>query len=537
MGFHIVLMLAQNTIVSSTINPTDCITSSDEFCALYLEMLRFDLLPKLEDLVPFLDAARKAAEDRYQEPQYAYVRESLCKVFNDRTGWLGNEIEPSVILLEALQDERAILDRHNRMQARAYPGRRNTWSIPDKLVNFPLRFMCLAEGDVKLPTGFFKPIYQATEVSNLSRPPVLHEPPAAHRQSSMGKLSDAPSPIHDFPDGNFTLAEIAAFLPQSIKSWDIADRIIWNGAASEDLAIMFNKYRGLDPKIHPNSVYLMFRGQMRKRTQAEHGYKRWNEWTVSAQAIVKKPAGFNADSISVTGFRRPVVFKNKSNVPAVPIPFKNLAMGVAAWPEDADALDLTRCVRWCVEHPDAEIFYPTHYQTVLERVGGPRTSGVRHSDASALARLRSDTGRLAPRRRTAKDFSYGKTDSEEGSDDTELRKRKRGLSFRDNCAKRCKSNTGSSNRATPTMGSIGARSSAESISRLAIDFEEDIDDDTYQGPKRTKKNKDGLRRSGRNNSKITSYADLDVVDFDEEDHEVESEDQDEYDAAEDEDED
>ncbi|KAJ4377162.1 hypothetical protein N0V86_006603 [Didymella sp. IMI 355093] len=487
-----------------------------------------NLLPKPEDLVPFLDAAREAAEDRYTEPKYAYVREALCKVFDNCTESLGDGIEPSVILVEALQDERAILDRHNRIQTKAKPGRGgNPPSIPDELVNFPFRFMCLKDGDVILPTGFFEPIFQQKEVFK-SPPPNFSKSSAANKVNSIGKLSDAPSPTHDFPDGNLTLAEIAAFLPQSIKSWDVADRIIWNGASSEDLTRMFNMYRGLNPKITINTVYLMFRGQMRKRTEAEHGYESWDSWIVSAQPHVKKPATFDLDSISVTGFRRPVVFENRPNLPAVPIRFKDLANGVAVWPEGDDALDLTRCVRWCVDHQEAQFYYPTDYQTVLQRVGGPLTPAARHSDSSALARFRSGTGRLTPRRRAIKDYSYSDADPNKKSEGTELGKRKRGLSAHDERAQRRRSNTGSPARQSRTTHSTAAQPSAKKATLFDIGSEDDTDDDAYQGPKRTKKNTDGSRRSGRNKTKITSYVYVDGAHMDEEDGDPEREEYQEY---------
>ncbi|KAF3044961.1 hypothetical protein E8E11_005299 [Didymella keratinophila] len=502
-----------------------------KFWALYLEMLRFQLLPKPEDLLPFLDFARQGAEDRYKEPQFAYVREALSKIYNNCVEWLEDGMEPDAILLEALQDERTVLDSHNRMQAKLHPGRGNATSIPDELVNFPLRYMCLRNGDVILPTGLFTPIYQAKEVSKSPKPAGYDGLTAANRQYSTGKLSDAPSPTHDFPDGNFTLAEIATFLPHSIKSWDVADRIIWNGATSENLALLFNKYRGLRPEIHPNSVYMMLRGQMRKRTDAEHGYQEWETWTVNGQAKVNKPAGFDAVSISVTDFRRPVVFKDRPEVRAAHILFKDLANGVAIWPEHDDALDLTRCVRWCVNHHEAEFYYPKDYQAVLKRVGGPLTPNARHSDASALRRLLSDTGRSAPRHRAAKGYHYRTADSDEGSDATELGKRKRAPSSRAQRAKRRKNNAGSLARQTRTMRSTAARSPPKKATLLNVDSEEDTNDDTYQGPKRTRKNKDGPRRSGRNKSKTISYVDLVGVDVDDEDDEAEGKDDEQYSNA------
>lgn len=356
-------------------------------------------------------------------------------MYDNSVEWLEHGMEPNIILLEALQDERTVLYSHNRTQAKLHPGRGNAMDTPNQLANFPLRFISLLDGDVILPTGFPAPVY-AKEVSKLSKAGGYDELTDTNRQYSTGKLSDAPSPTHDFLDSNFTLVEIAAFLKHFTKSWDVADRIIWNGATSEDLPLPFNKHRGLDPQIHPNSVYMMFREQMRKRTDPEYGYEEWETWTVNPQAKVNKSAGFDAHSINITSFRRPVGFKDKPDEPAARTPFKDLANGVAVWPEDDDALDLTRCVRWCVDHPEEEFHYLTDYQAVFERAGGPLNPDACHSDGSALTRLLSDTGRSSQRRRAAKDYRYGKVDSDEASDATELAKRKRATSSRTQRAKR-----------------------------------------------------------------------------------------------------
>lgn len=493
-------------------------------------MIRVQVQNEPEDVVHFLEAAREAAENRYQDPKYSYIREALWKVFASSVEWLRYSLEPGIVLLEALQDERAVLDRHNRCQAKAHPQQEKVQLIPEELVNFPLRFVCLKENHVKLPTGFLQPIFQVEE--NLQTPTTTFSERTTN--TSIGRLADAPLPTHDFPDGNFTLTEIAAFLPQSIKSWDIADRIVWNGAASKDLAIMFNKYRGLSPKIDINSVYLMFRGQMRKRTEEEHGYKNWKKWIVSAQSDVQKPDNFDPDSISVTGFRRPVIFQNRPNIPANPIPFRDLAKGVAEWPTGYEALDLTRCVAWCADHPEAEFYYPSDYQTVLHQcVGGPLTPNYRHSDAHALARLRSGTGRTAPRRRTTRNHvNDGDADSDDESGNAKLGKRKRGTPSRDERGKRRKSTAANTTR---TTRSAAARPLSKKFTQLEIDSNVTTDDDAYQGPKRMKKNKDGPRRSGRNKTKTASYADegVDTVQEDDVKGEAEGEEDQDYDETED----
>lgn len=500
-----------------TINPNDRIIFSKAFSTLCLKMQRLQSLPEPKDISRFLHAAREAVENRYREPRYTYVREALLKVFENCTEWLDDGLEPSIVLLEALQDERAILNRHNRIFAAAHSQQGNLESIPGQLTDFPLRFVCLQNGDFKLPSGIFEPIYQGGPFE--SPTPTSSTLPAPKGEYSFGKLSDAPSPTHSFPDANITLAEITTFVPQSIKSWDVADRVIWNGATSDDLTLMFNRYRGLDPKIDINSVYLMIRGQMRKRSEAEHGYKHWKQWIVSAQSDVKKSKNFNPESISVKGFRRPVIFKNRPNVPANPIPFKDLANGVAVWPEGDDALDLTRCVRWCVDNPEVEYFYPSDYQAVLERVGGPQPPGAHHSDGQSLARLRSTKGRFAPRHRERKDYRHDVAGSSERNDATTLGKRKRGLSPRSKRATRARSTEPSPLRRTRTMHNTTARKFTQRSLVDDSNEEGDTDEEAYQGPKRTKKSTDAPRRSERTRTQTTSYIDIDDDFVDERDNE------------------
>ena len=207
-------------------------------------------LPTPEDVESLLEAARAAAEDYYQDPNYSYVHEALRKLFNNSVEWLHTGVDPCEILIEALQDERAILDRHNRLQAKALFRQKDVDSLSGDLANFPVRSMCSEGYDVTLPVGLFKPIYQvedhpsvkeaargarmnpATASSQMkaSKSPTpmntTSKPSTNNGGYSLGKLSDATSPEHDFPDGNLTLAEMATFLPQSLECWDVIDRIL-----------------------------------------------------------------------------------------------------------------------------------------------------------------------------------------------------------------------------------------------------------------------------------------------------------------------
>jgi hypothetical protein len=493
-------------------------------------------LPGRKDVATLLEAARTQTESLYEASEYTYVRGELIKTYSNSLGRLSEGYDPAEMLIEALQGERNMLDRHNRREARALYRRDHIYDLAEQISNFPLRNICEY---VILPHGFFTPIYQVNDdnevkeavqqarlnaVRALPRSTIASPPKSSDSslekgvRKAIGKCQDAPSPEHEFPDANITLAELAAFLPQSIKSWDVVDRIVWNGATTNDVQKMINKYRDMPyGKIDTNSVFLMMRGQMRKRTNAEHNYNHWKEWVVGTHEDIMRPNTFDADSISVTGFRRPIVFVKIQDEAAAPIPFKNLANGVAQWPEGDDAFDLTRCVAWCAENPEEEYFYPTDYQEVLSYVGGPKSPTGRHTDAEVLSRLRAapDFKSSRPRKRWAR----VQDSSDEPADEITSRTAKRKARVIDSSdesvedtafrtAKRRKT-TSTKARTPRTQSSRQPRSEAKQKSTNWPDDSDsglDTDDESYVGPKRVKKGKGMPRRSGR--AKKTANYDL-----------------------------
>lgn len=479
-------------------------------------------LPSPEDVKDLLLAASTASEIQYRGTEYLYVREALSKMFFSCLQWLHDGLDCCEILIDALQDERLILDCHNRRQAKALFQQDAIKCLSEDLINFPLRYLCLAEKTVTLPTGLVDPIYQvddhpeikeaarrARSEFNSSTPSIVASNSLTSSNGSAGsptkvkggKCRDAPSPEHDLPDANITLAEMMAFIPHSIKCWDAIDRIVWNGAVSEDLQKMINRYRSMPyGEIDINSVYLMMRGQMRKRTKTEHNYDRWKDWTVGAQQDIVKPHSFDPDSVSVKGFRRPIVFASRPNAIAAPIPFRDLADGVSLWPNGEDALDLTRCVAWCVENPDTKYFYPSDYHKVLARVGGPITPTASHSDAAVLARFRSSMSIAPPKRRGPR--SRIQVDDDDAimntvaNTDSRTVKRKR----------KDKEPRAKSLSHQDTTRSVKVARKYRSHDEDS-DSGTDTDDEAYQGPKRVKKNTAAPRRSARS-KKPVSY-DLD----------------------------
>lgn len=487
-------------------------------------------LPTLEDVESLLRAAREAVKYRYQSPEHSYVQGALCKLFTNAIGWLYHDTDPVEVLLDTLQDERSVLNRHNRLQAKALFTQEKVYDLSENVANFPFRFLVLNTG-VKLPTKGLEPIYQIKDdpkkmeaarearentlvrLQNSSSSTTTDLSPNSFTNSigsSQGPLCDAPAPEHELPDGNITLAEIAAFLPQSFKCWDIIDRIVWNGATSEDIAALINKYREMPGgKIKINTAYMMMRGQMRKRTREEHNYEAWKSWTVGAHQDVEKPGDFDPHSISVTDFRRPTIFKSRPAEAAKPIPFKDLANGVVTWPEHGDALDLTRCVAWCSDNLEEEYFYPTDFQKVLnECLGGPVVPKARHTDAEVLLRLRSGTETLKTWRRTNTHTHNNDANSDSSAKEPAAQLGKRKRTKPSDSSRRKKVIVKSARHCRTTHKSNARSTSYSSFFHLGDDdSEDDIDDDAYRGPKRARKNKGAPRRSVRNETKTVSYTD------------------------------
>ena len=191
----------------------------------------------------------------------------------------GRHVDPMELLHRTLFNERTILDAYNKHRlgnavtpfnarvldpenAVEYIAEEN---IPEVLGWFPLR-ATVSKRDVDIQA---LPIYQVGQTTKADQRYTMERSSSetltlsnrtpqktANSESSTtwtpstcsvslnyNKLRNAPSPWLPFPSGNLTMAEVTAFLPQSIKSFDIIDRFISNGALAMTLASMINHYR------------------------------------------------------------------------------------------------------------------------------------------------------------------------------------------------------------------------------------------------------------------------------------------------------
>lgn len=202
----------------------------------------------------------------------------------------------------------------------------------------------------------------------------------------------SPSWNLSFPAGNLTAAELLAYLPHWLKSVDVIDRLVANGGKSYTIAAIVNEFRYLPGDVFkPNSCQIMMSYGMRRA-----GFE---EWTVGTHHEFQRPnPDLDEYNLSVRTFRPPrathpksappgqIATKLKHNEEADPIEFKSLALHVRKHPSGADALDLSRCVRYAVAHPDEEWYFPGDFASLVAKLGGPATVTHSHLDRQIFSR-------------------------------------------------------------------------------------------------------------------------------------------------------
>jgi hypothetical protein len=220
-------------------------------------------------------------------------------------------------------------------------------------------------------------------------------PPLA-KNNAFGRGS--PSWNLPFPSGNLTAAEVLAYFPHWIKSIDIINRFVTNGAKSHTIAAMINEFRylpgGGDNLFRPNSVQIMMAYAMRRTGHSN--------WTVGNHSTFERlnPQLTELD-LDVRTFRTPRETHPKSaaggqdpdklqiNMEAEPVEFKNLALHVKRHPFGSDALDLARCVQYAVTYPDEIWYFPKDFEALVTRLGGPATITHSHLDRQIFDRRAS----------------------------------------------------------------------------------------------------------------------------------------------------
>ncbi|KAF2472842.1 uncharacterized protein BDR25DRAFT_392698 [Lindgomyces ingoldianus] len=201
---------------------------------------------------------------------------------------------------------------------------------------------------------------------------------------------NAPSKNVPFPESaNITAVELLTFLPLSLKSPDVVFRLISNGG-SRFINKIVNTVRELERPWPSNSCGIMLRNTMR-----QSGYKNWSI-TTHEKWHKKVAAEWDEKKLNVAGFQTPSE-KLQRSPPRLPIPFADLALDVKKFPEGDDALDLTRMVKFAMENPEEEYWYPTDYEKLLKHLGGPLEVKDEHTDRQVFKRWEGVSSPMKPK--------------------------------------------------------------------------------------------------------------------------------------------
>ncbi|RAR14124.1 hypothetical protein DDE83_002542 [Stemphylium lycopersici] len=401
------------------------------------------------DVQDVLDAAQITAGSFYSDTPC--LRDQLQELFRDGVEECNSrQVDPIQLLHQTMFTERMILDAYNKhrlgnavtpfnarvIQPENAVEYNDEENIPEALEYFPLRAEVSKRGiDVQAPpiyqhegtagenqrnTG--KPISRAFKVADSpdtkTRPRIIRKkavdkvaPVAGKKLTGFGspsynKLRDAPSPWLLLPSGNLTMAETTAFLPQAIKSFDVMDRFLFNGAFATTLAEMINHYRTMpNGPIINNTVYRMMKGSMDNHAKKD---ERYEKWTVTKHITIERPVGFDPTSVDVSSFRAPenhnareLAAAAKSSPPT--LLFRDMANGVKIMPSGFDALDLTRCIEYCLQNKNEDWCYPQDFSGLVDRLGGPAAVHREHQDDAAIRRHTSDKKLTNAKRAGARD--------------------------------------------------------------------------------------------------------------------------------------
>ncbi|KAH8725702.1 hypothetical protein GQ44DRAFT_726794 [Phaeosphaeriaceae sp. PMI808] len=204
-------------------------------------------------------------------------------------------------------------------------------------------------------------------------------------------------------EGNVTFVEIAAFLPNWLRSADVIFRLASNGHKNEYSAHAINYHRLPDDKgnVTNNTICKIFMQAMREADQAHIdpsgllGGDRWTQ-TRHDDCGLKDGLGqpWDAGNLTLTGMQPRLAHCNnrrtKFKAIVENIPFKDLAKRLRNWPsvEQGDGLDLTRCVHHAATHPDEIWMFPGDFTKLTTKIGGPLPVSAKNFDGAAFQRWR-----------------------------------------------------------------------------------------------------------------------------------------------------
>jgi hypothetical protein len=218
--------------------------------------------------------------------------------------------------------------------------------------------------------------------------------PSAIIPGKHNRFTSAPSHLLPFPTGlcNITIAELICFFPNWLKVPDVVERAISNGGSSAVFQTMLSKMRYLGEREYlSNAVYRLFDRpmQVHRKAKAEELGLKYEKWTVGNHVPLPDHDGH---SVSITGFHTPPARKNHPKYDTK-VAFKSLAINVVQFPTGDEALDLTRCVQYHLQHPDEDWSFPDDFERLVQQLGGPTMPTAAHEDRAAFSRWETPQSR------------------------------------------------------------------------------------------------------------------------------------------------
>lgn len=225
--------------------------------------------------------------------------------------------------------------------------------------------------DTSIPYGYIEQprVWPAAPV--LPPAPVQH---ALRQRSGVAQLRPTPSGNIPFPNGNdgpldVTVVELLIFFPRYLTSSDMIERLISNGGTVSLIKKILNRNLKLDFPIEGNYIHSLITPRMRhKEDQTANGGHNYLKWTVGAHLPL---ANHDPNNMNIAGLRarhdiEPVHFHRGEHT----ILFRDLAQHVQNMPTGDDALNLTRCVEWAVNHPGEDWMYPNDFRALVNHLSG-----------------------------------------------------------------------------------------------------------------------------------------------------------------------
>ncbi|CAO2653652.1 Nn.00g030630.m01.CDS01 [Neocucurbitaria sp. VM-36] len=202
--------------------------------------------------------------------------------------------------------------------------------------------------------------------------------------------NDAPSAQLRMPqDADITAAELIAFLPNWLRSYDVVYRFAQNGMDTATLSNILNYHRT------STKGYAMINNSLCKviqNTMRDSGYEGWTVKKHKAGLYEREDEAWDERSLSLTGFELSSGASERKRVgrPVENVAFASLANDIERYPEETtgDGLNLTRCVMYAVANPQYALEFPRDFIYLTQLTGGPSGARRMHRDSAVFSRWR-----------------------------------------------------------------------------------------------------------------------------------------------------